>query len=375
MSEEKEVKPKQRKRKSNSKNTKRNFVNNEKFDFNDILIEPAVETDIISRKTINNRYGAPSGSFGHLPIIAAPMDTVVSNKNLQDFMHAGVSVCLPRGEFYQKSNLLQGSKMIFNSYSLIDFTEKFITHNPADYPSHILIDIANGHMKDLVYITKKAKEKYGKTMILMVGNVAHPDTYKSLSLAGADYIRIGIGNGNGCLTTEQTGIGFPMGSLVRECYIIKESLPAEKRANIVADGGMKKYADVIKALSLGADYVMLGSILNKSLESAGDNYWKKIKITPGMAKFLYGKGFVITKKFRGMSTKEVQKKWGNSTLKTSEGVVRYRPVEYKLSTWVNNFSDYLKSAMSYTNCNEIEQFIGKVKYNKISYQAYMRYNK
>lgn len=120
---------------------------------------------------------------------------------------------------------------------------------------------------------------------------------------------------------------------------------------------------------------MIGSIFNKALESSGDNYWKRIKISPGMARWMYQKNFKVTKKFRGMSTKEVQKKWGNDVLKTSEGVVRFRDVEYTLSKWKENFEHYLSSAMSYTNKRELEEFVGKVNFNKISYQSYKRYNK
>lgn len=76
-----------------------------------------------------------------------------------------------------------------------------------------------------------------------------------------------------------------------------------------------------------------------------------------------------------MSTKEVQKKWGKENLKTSEGVVRVRKVEYTLNTWVGNFSHYLKSAMSYTNSNSLENFIGKARCNKITINSFKRYNK
>lgn len=345
-----------------------------KFDFNDILIEPAKTSDIISRSEINIKYGSPKGSFGHLPLIAAPMDTVVSLDNLSHFMWNSINVCLPRGEYYQKHGN-DGAKMIFNSYSLIEFTELFISKKQEKYPSHVLIDIANGHMSDLVYVTKKAKEYYGKSMQLMVGNIANPETYKELSLAGADFIRCSVGSGGGCLTSEQTGIGYPIGSLIKECYNISQSLPKTKRAKIVADGGMKKYADVIKALALGADYVMIGSIFNKALESSGKNYWKKIPLSNSLASFLYKNGFKITKHFRGMSTKEVQKKWGKTNLKTSEGVVRYRDVEYTLSQWVDNFKHYLSSAMSYTNSRDLDEFVGKAKYNLISEQSYKRFNK
>jgi len=345
-----------------------------KFDFDDILIEPAEKSDVFSRETIRYKY-IDNSNWGHLPIIAAPMDTVVSLDNLKEFTKNGINVCLPRGEFWEKHGNVD-SKMIFNSYSLLDFTKYFISKGKVkSFPSHILIDIANGHMSDLVYVTKQAKKIYGKSMVLMVGNVANPKTYKSLSEAGADYVRIGIGNGGGCLTTEQTGIGYPMASLIKECNFVAKKMSKSKRAKIVADGGMKKYSDVIKALALGADYVMLGSIFNKSLESAGRNYFLNIPINQKMSNFIYGLGFKIKKKFRGMSTKEVQLKWGASKAKTSEGVIRFRNVEYRLSGWVSNFEHYLKSAMSYTNSKNLEEFIGKVNYNKITNNSFKRYNK
>ena len=59
-----------------------------------------------------------------------------------------------------------------------------------------------------------------------------------------------------------------------------------------------------------------------------------------------------------MSTKEVQKKWGKTKLTTSEGIIKYNKVEYTLEGWVNNFKDYLKSAMSYTNSKNLEEFKG-----------------
>jgi IMP dehydrogenase/GMP reductase len=360
----------------------------EKFDFDDILIEPAKTTSIHTRKDVDIYYDSEDfGILSKLPLIAAPMDTVVSSENYFDFIELGINVCLPRGEhLYFGENLSSksqtkinrvtlGNRMVFESFSLIDFTKNFIANKAKHYPKYVLIDIANGHMSDLAYVTKKAKEFYGSTMTLMVGNVANPETYKLLSKAGADYIRIGIGNGGGCLTTEQTGIGYPMGSLIKECYNTSKKIPKKSRAKIVADGGMKKYADIIKALALGADYVMVGSIFNKSLNSCGQNYWNKVPVGKRFAKLLYERGFSIKKKFRGMSTKEVQRKWGKQNLKTSEGVVRVRKVEYTLSTWVNNFSHYLKSAMSYANSKNLNEFIGKPKTNKITSNSFKRYNK
>ena len=54
-----------------------------------------------------------------------------------------------------------------------------------------------------------------------------------------------------CLTTQNTGVGYPMASLIKECY--QESLKLDDPSYIVADGGMQTYSDIIKALALGAD--------------------------------------------------------------------------------------------------------------------------
>jgi hypothetical protein len=76
-----------------------------------------------------------------------------------------------------------------------------------------------------------------------------------------------------------------------------------------------------------------------------------------------------------MSTKEVQLKWGKQKLTTSEGVVRMRTVKYTLTGWTENFVDYLKSSMSYTNYRELSAFIGGPKFTQISQNSFMRFNK
>ena len=177
-----------------------------------------------------------------------------------------------------------------------------------------------------------------------------------------------------CSTTQNVAIGYPMASLIQECY--DASCLLDNPAKIVADGGMKTYSDIIKALALGADCVMIGSIFNKAIESCGDNYlFGKIKVSQKIAEKAYKHKIPVYKKFRGMSTKEVQKKWGKKKLTTSEGVIRFRKVEYSLNKWVENFEDYLRSAMSYTDSKTLNEFIGNVNIIKITDNAYNRFKK
>jgi IMP dehydrogenase/GMP reductase len=352
------------------------------FDFDDLLIEPEMHTSIRSRKQVN-----VLDEKMMLPVFTAPMDTVISEKNRKIFSSHGIYSVIPRKSHYIQEDISTDYKT-WISYGLDDFNELFLKKPMVINTGEkifALIDIANGHMRVVKESVERAKEIYGHSMVIMVGNCANPLTFLSLSQSGADYVRMGIGNGGGCLTTQQTGIGYPMASLIRETSKIQ--MEENLATKIVADGGFKKYSDVIKALALGADYVMLGSIFNKALESAGETYEENKKFEgwtePGdkvdqhseetLGQFISGRRFF--KKFRGMSTKDVQKTLGHTAIKTSEGITKMQPVEYTLSGWTENFTDYLKSAMSYTDCLTLGEFIGKVRFNLITKNSLERFSK
>ena len=348
-----------------------------KLDFHDLRVKPKDISNIESRSEINPFYEV-LGKHQFLPIITAPMDTVINTKNSSLFQDCKIHTIIRSGETLMR----WGSESYFISKSLTEFIGQYIKidymeqHFQSQNTIYVLIDMANGHMEKLLDTVKQAKKMYADKMVLMVGNVANPETYRMLSEAGADMIRIGIGNGNACLTTKQTTVGYPMASLIRECYELKNSLSL--KAKIIADGGMKDFSDIILALALGADYVMVGSLLNQSLESCGDTYlWNKIKINQysKFAKWLFKNKFKLTKKFRGMSTKEVQRKWNKDVIKTSEGIVKKQSVNYTIEQWVENFEDYLRSTMSYSNAKNLEEFIGKAEFIQISDKAYQRFNK
>jgi IMP dehydrogenase/GMP reductase len=345
-----------------------------KLDFNDIMIKPAVISNINSRSEVNPYY-----ENGNLPIFTAPMDTVVDSNNYNHFIDNKINVVLPRGV----EPIVKTQDFLWESISLDDFIKTYVdnklTFNKKRY---LLIDIANGHMVKLHKAIENAKDYYGDSLIIMAGNVANSETYEILSNSGADYVRVSVGTGNACLTSVQTGVGYGIASLISECFKISHNL--NKPAKIVADGGMKQYSDIIKAIALGADYVMVGGLFNKCIESCGETYYKEknsnfvpISYSEGINHYKngdLGDGDVY-KKFRGMSTKEVQKKWGKNKITTSEGIVKYNKVEYSISDWVDNFTDYLKSAMSYSNAKNLEYFKNYSELVNISENAFKRYNK
>lgn len=351
-----------------------------KFDLADIVLVPSEESEISSRKEclIDSNYHE---WFPTLPLLAAPMDTVVCEENYQKYIKQGIIPCIPRGVSVPNTQ----SKRYFKSYGLSEIEKQLEIVNADGTlrlygekdPNHftnfdnILIDIANGHMKKLVDIVKELKK--WPDIKVMVGNVANPETFANLALAGADYVRCSIGTGAGCTTAANVSINYPMGSLISECREQKTRLGVDTK--IVADGGMRNYSDIIKALALGADYVMIGSVFNKAIGSSGYNYLYGIRLRYRLAKKLWLWGFPVKKKYRGMSTKAVQRSWGKSQLVTAEGITKYQKVEYTLEQWTENFKDYLRSAMSYCNAKKLSDFVGVAQYVFITENARRRFDK
>ena len=352
---------------------------NIKYSLDDLTMIPAVQSTIDSRSECD-----PFDSLGMLPLITSPMYSVIDEINAHLFEENGIYAAYPRKCQDTEDFIWHESNKIptFKSYGLEEFIQKFLKQNEKiEIPVYACIDIANGHMIKLTETVRKAKEKYGNNLILMVGNIAHPDTYTVLSGAGADYVRLGVGTGNACITSCNSSCHYPMGSLIDECRKRKD------RAKIIADGGMKNFDDIIKALGLGADYVMCGSIFNKAMESSGrtfveisgfgipdlsspvDQYSESTMNSFKMQTTRY------LKEYYGMSTKRAQKEMGNKMLKTSEGITKYVNVEYTLPQWTENFIHYLRTAMSYTGKRNLDEFIGNVDFNVISNSAHAAYRK
>lgn len=365
---------------------------NIKYSYNDIFLVPSKVSDISHRSEcdpfVDHKF--------ILPLFTAPMSSVVSLENYESFMEQGIIPILPRNIDYQ-SRLEYSTNGSWAAFSLQEFKDTFCGgHLGLDIKPGIfraLIDIANGHMSDLYNAVKRAKDKRGDKIQIMVGNIANPETYRVCEAAGVDYVRCGIGSGAGCITSSNTSVHYPMASLIEETYAIKSEIHG--KCMIIADGGIRGYADIIKALALGADYVMIGSVFAKMLESSGKTYfcypdsdrWREFKFDSSKHKYESGKFYdldtstgmwdeiKLRKEFYGMASAKGQIAISGKKTKTSEGLTRMVPVEYTMSSWTNNFKDYLRSAMSYTGSHTLEDFIGKQDLVVISENTYNSVNR
>ena len=356
-----------------------------KYSYRDVTIVPAKVSEIEHRKDCNPFY--PSGT---LPLFTAPMDSVVGLENYELYEQHKIIPIIPRTvSLEQRLEVAKTGRWV--AYSLDEFEKIFTVQNPGEgYKA--LIDVANGHMKKLYTLVKKAKA-LNPNLTVMIGNIANPETYEECCKAGVDYVRCGIGSGECCITSSATKIHFPLASLISEIVEKKQSLQwsgsYKKFTKIIADGGVRGYSDAIVALALGADYVMIGSVFSKMLESSGhiffrykdyekENDWYPLNWDIYFNRYKSGKFYDFNEYWKG--TSEIGDHWrpielkkeiygmasgkgqiaiGGKKTKTSEGIIKTIPIEYTMDSWTENFISYLRSAMSYTGAKDLNTFINK----------------
>lgn len=270
-----------------------------RYHYSEVGIVPAVTSRINSRSKVNPYYGSRELPEDiHFPIFTAPMASVVNAENYDEWKKSRVLPIIPRTEDVKVRSSFS-RKGAWVAWSLQEFIKYFVNWNHKEHnsyppminpygPTNILIDIANGHMSTLLRAVKTVKTTYKmleKRLNIMVGNIANPETYAQYCDAGVDYVRVSIGTGSQCITSANTGVHYPIASLLDEINRTKQERISYRLpyAKVVADGGITRYDYAIKALALGADYVMIGSLFAGMLESAAD-YMKQEILEDGKMK-------------------------------------------------------------------------------------------
>ncbi|MEM1282926.1 MAG: IMP dehydrogenase [Chlamydiota bacterium] len=185
----------------------------------------------------------------------------------------------------------------------------------------IVFDTSQGYTQYEIDLIKWTKQHYPEIQVIG-GNVITADACDALIDAGADVIRIGMGSGSICTTQEVGGIGRGQASAVYECA--KACHRRGKRC--IADGGIKSSSDIVKAICLGADAVMLGSLLACTSEAPGKTHIKN---------------GVLLKEYRGMGSLKAMEKGSSvrygietSSIRIAEGVSGMVSSRGPISKWI-----------------------------------------
>ena len=218
----------------------------------------------------------------------------------------------------------------------------------------IVVDTAHGHSTRVIEVIKEIKRNFG--IELVGGNVATFEGAESLIKAGIDALKVGIGPGSICTTRVVSGVGVPQVSAIQECK------RAAKKYHIplIADGGVKYSGDITKALAVGADSVMIGSLFAGTEES------------PGEVVLYKGRSY---KEYRGMGSIGAMKKGSKDRYfqeeaeddklvpEGIEGRVSYKG---PLSACVYQLLGGVRSGMGYCGVKNIKELQGKTKFVQIT---------
>ncbi len=330
--------------------------------YDDIQLVPAFSSvksrlDIQLHTKLSRRYSLL------VPLVASPMDTVCEEEMaFKMFLSGGVG-CIHR--FLSVEEQTQQVRNLYNKiygdgfYSpYIDWVSKLpekqtgfdlvpimaaIGVMASDMTraqslveagaNVLLIDVAHGDHQNVIDMINWCKDNLDENVDIIAGNIATAEAAERLQEAGADGLRVGIGGGSLCTTRIKTGFGVPnVTSLIDVASVAK--------VPVMADGGIRSSGDIAKALAIGANNVMLGSLLAGTAETPGS----VIEKNGSLYKRYRGSASLETKTAHGQQQRNVE---GESTVIPFKGGVKFI---------VQGLVDGVRSALSYAGSDSLENY-------------------
>ena len=243
-----------------------------------------------------------------------------------------------------------------NAFGELD-RERILTHVSALVERGIdavAVSTAHGHSKGVGDTVKLLRSEF-PDLAIIAGNVTTAAGVEYLADCGANTIKIGQGPGSICTTRIVAGVGIPQMTALYIC----SRVAAKKGVTILADGGITKSGDIVKALTLSSA-VICGGMLAGCSEAPGD---------------VMEIGGKIYKQYRGMGSLAAMRsgsaaRYGhdkNPTLKVAaEGIEALKEVVGPVDRVLGQLVGGIQSGMGYLGAANLEQLRAKARYIRVS---------
>ena len=331
-----------------------------KLTYDDVLLLPA-RSDVLPAEVCLET--SLTGKLKlDVPILSSAMDTVTELPMAMAMARAGGVGVLHRNlapeeqaeqvlRFKQEAPKLPVAAALGTSADDMDRASRLVDAG-CDV---LVVDTAHGHSVGVLERVEVLKTKFSEVQVVG-GNVATPEATLALIEAGADGVKVGVGPGSICTTRVVAGVGVPQLSAVSECAAVA----AERNIPVIADGGITKSGDIVKALAAGAHTVMLGSLLAGTDEAPGE----RVTVAGRCYKGYRGMGSVGAMS-RGSASRYFQDGVAQEKLVAEgvEGLVPYRgPVHDVLHQLLGG----LRAGMGYTGSATIQDLRQRARFVRIS---------
>jgi IMP dehydrogenase len=266
-----------------------------------------------------------------------------------------------------------------NPDELLDTKKRLITAagiNTHDYTDRVpalmdagndifVIDASDGHSAFQKNTALWIRKKYGDTVVLGGGNVVSAEGFRYLAEeADVDFVKVGIGGGSICITREQKGIGRGQASALLDVIEARNAYYAKTGIYIpiCSDGGLANDTQIIIALAMGADFVMMGRYFAMTNESQTP----KISMNGRLYKPYWGEG-----SNRARNWQRYTDDASNDTMKFEEGVDAYVPVVGSVNDVLDVTLAKLKSTMCNCGSLTLRDFSQNAVLTRISQQSFV----
>jgi IMP dehydrogenase len=218
----------------------------------------------------------------------------------------------------------------------------------------VAVSTAHGHSKGVGDTVRLIREAHPQLPII-AGNVASAAGVGYLADCGANAIKIGQGPGSICTTRIVAGVGVPQ---LTALYVASRAAQ-KKRVAILADGGVTKSGDIVKALTM-ANAVICGGLFAGCPEA------------PGQTMEIGGK---LYKQYRGMGSLASMKagsaaRYGHTngaTLKVApEGVEALKELSPSVDRILEQLIGGIQSGMGYLGAANLTQLRQRARFIRVS---------